>query len=232
MTSTLTPPNAPGTERAHRLPPILADLLPAEIVQARRARRVSRAVLACLALFTVLLIAVCALTVYKTSLARTDLAREQQLEDQLRAKQHSYATVVAVQAESDRIDSRLAALMANDLQWSTVLSAVRQLAPHGVQLTAITGELADRSAAAAAPIGAQLPNTTGEKSVGTLTVAGAATSKALIASYVDGLGRLAGLGNPVINGVTLTAGAFQFSVQLDITESMLGGRYTSKGGDH
>lgn len=232
MTSTLTPPDASGTDRGPRLWTLAADLLPEEIVQSRRDRRVRRTVLATLAVFAVVLISWCVLARYQTSQATAELTQAQRQADVLRARQHGYSEVVSIQAESATINARLAALLANDLQWTTLLSAVQQLAPHGVQLTAITGSLPNGSSAAADSTVIQLPNSTGEKTVGSLAVSGSGTSKALIASYVDALARVAGLGNPVLSGVTLADGALQFSVHLDITQSMLGGRYTTDGGEH
>ena len=232
MTSTLTPPDASGTERGPRLPVMVADLLPDDIVQARRARQVRRAVLAVLAAFTVGLIAWGGLVIYQTSHARGDLAEVQEDADLVRAKQNDYSEVVTVRGQSAQITAKLTALLARDLQYGGLLSAVRQLAPHGIQLTNINGTLPDGAKAATTGTAVELPNTTGERRVGTLTVGGIGASKALIASYVDSLARLAGLGNPVVTAVNLTEGSLRFVVQLDITESMLGGRYTTTGGDH
>jgi Tfp pilus assembly protein PilN len=231
MTSTLTPPGAAGTERNPRMPLVSADLLPAEIVHARQARKVRRGVLTGLACFAVVLIAWCGVATLQTHRVRNDLAAGQEQAATLRAKQQAYTEVITVQAQSAAIDARLAELMAKDLQWSALLTAVQQLAPHGVQLTAITGNLPTEATGASSAT-VTLPNTTGEDVIGKLTVAGTGTSKALIAGYVDALARLAGLGNPVLSGVTWADNTLQFTANLDITASMLGGRYTSKGGAH
>jgi hypothetical protein len=231
MTTTLTPPGAAGTERNPRMPLVSADLLPAEIVHARLARKVRRAVLTGLVAFTVVLIAWCGIATLQTRHARGDLEAGQAQAATLRAKQQAYNEVISVQAQSAALDARLAELMAKDLQWAALLSAVQQLAPHGVQLTAVTGNLPTESTGASSATVA-LPNTTGEDVIGKVTVTGTGASKALIAGYVDALSRLAGLGNPVVSGVTFADGALQFTANLDITASMLGGRYTSNGGEH
>jgi type IV pilus assembly protein PilN len=230
MTSTLTPPGA--TEGRPRSQLVVADLLPREIVQARLARKIRRAVLSGLAAVTVLLVAWCAVAVVQTHRAQDDLAAARDQAAALRAKQSQYAEVVTVQAQSAAIDAQLESLMARDLQWTTVLATVRQLQPQGVALTAVTGTLPTGLDTAGDTSIVKLPNTTGEQTIGTLTVSGTGASKALIASYVDALAKVSGLGNPVVSGVTFAEGTLQFTAQLDITESMLGGRYTASGGEH
>jgi hypothetical protein len=232
MTSTLTPPGAAGTDRAPRTM-VLADLLPTEIVHARLARKVRRAVLTMLAVFTVVLVAWCGVAIRQTHHARTDLNQAQEGADTLRAKQRNYKDVIGVLAQSATLEARLASLMAADLQWSGLVTDVQAQTPDGVQLTALTctvlygpGSQEDSSVI-------KLPNTTGEKVIGTLTVSGKASSLALIASYVDGLDRrVAGLGNPLVNSFRLADHELGFTAQLDVTDSMLGGRYTSKDGGH
>jgi hypothetical protein len=231
MTSTLTPPGAAGTERGPRLL-ASADLLPTEIVHARLARKVRRAVLSTLAVFAALLIAWCGVATYQTHQTRTDLSRTEDDAATLRARQQTYTELITVQGQSAAIGARLASLMALDLQWAGLLSAVQAQAPHGVQLTAVTGALPYGPAAQGDSSAIKLPNTTGDKVIGTVTVSGVATSKALIASYVDGLARLAGLGNPLVSAFRLVDQTLGFTAQLDITASMLGGRYTSQGGEH
>lgn len=220
------------SDRTLRLLPIAADLLPPEIVDARRARKVRRLVLTGLLLFTLLIGAWYAAVRYQTATARESLAIAQSDAQRVLHQQRAFGEVVEVRAESREITTQLAELLATDLRWSRLVGAVQRAAPSGVALTGLSGtvtagaEAARPSASAAA---GQLPNTTGEQPVGTLTVSGTAGSKAAVAAYVDALAKIAGLGNPLVGGVTLEDGVLEFTVQLDITEGALGGRHASGG---
>jgi Tfp pilus assembly protein PilN len=225
----LIPPPGIVTDRSLRIPPIMANLLPLEIVDARRDRRMRRVVLAALASFVAVLVAWYALSAYQTRHARQTLAAAQQSGEAVLRQQRAFAEVVDVQAESKLITTQLAALLGTDLQWAKLLGAVESSAPAGVALTGMTGSITPTADAAAATA-VTLPNTTGLKAVGSLTVSGSATSQATIAAYVDALARITGLGNPLLSGVTTQNGQLQFSVRLDITSAALGGRYAISTG--
>ena len=232
MTTTLLPPRPPSpTERAPRMLSIAANLLPAEIVESRRGRKVRRAVLSALIVFAFLLSAWYGHARYQTSIARSDLTAAETDSEHVLRQQRDFAEVTSTQAGSKAIRTQLAALLADDLRWSSVLSAVRQQAPNGVAVTGVSGALAEKSGVAGGngSTAAQLPNTSGQKPIGTLTVTGLATSKAVVATYADALAKIPGLGNPLLGSVNLEDGALRFTVRLEITSSALGGRYTSTG---
>jgi hypothetical protein len=231
MTRTLTPPGATPTDRGPRKL-VMADLLPTEIVLSRLARKVRRAVVTVLTAFAVVLVIWGGIATYQTHQARSDLDAAQTQADGLRARQQTYREVTKVQAQSAAIDARLGTLMALDLQWAGLLAAVQQQAPHGVQLTAISGVIPYGPDAAQDATVVKLPNTTGQKVVGTLTISGTAPNQALIASYVDAVAKLSGLGNPLVQSFALAEGVYGWTAELDITDSMLGGRYTSKSGEN
>jgi Tfp pilus assembly protein PilN len=208
---------------------IAANLLPLEIVESRRDRRVRGVVLAALVSFVAVLVAWYALSAYQTKQARTALATAQQSGDAVLRQQRNYSDVVNVQAESTVITTQLASLLANDLQWSRLLDAVVGSAPDGVALTAVTGALtpAVKDAGSTAIV---LPNTSGQRQIGTLTISGTTLEGVAVATYVDALGKIKGLGNPLLGGVTAQNGILHFTVQLDITSGALGGRYPATSG--
>jgi Tfp pilus assembly protein PilN len=227
---TLPPPELATADRTLRVPAIAANLLPIEIVDSRRERKVRRVVLAALAAFVAVLVAWYGLMSYQTAAARTTLTNAEADSQSVLRQQRAFADVVSVQAESGAITSQLAALLATDLQWPRVLAAVAQAAPAGVVLTDVSGALASTTDAAAGVTVIQLPNTSGERPVGTLTVAGLASSAPAVAAYVDALAKIKGLGNPLLGDVTLKEGKLKFTVQLDLTSGALGGRYSAAGG--
>jgi Tfp pilus assembly protein PilN len=229
-----------------RLLPIAANLMPDEIVMSRRERRTRRAVLAGLTAFAVLLAAWYGLASYRTSVARDSLATVQSDAQLVLLEQRAFAEAVSTRAASRAISTQLASLLAEDLSWSRILGAVQQATPAGVRLTGISGALdsasgrdtGGRAGAGAAAAGmaaagmaaaATLPGTAGHQAIGILTVTGSALSKAAVAAYLDALGKVAGLGNPLLGAATVQDGAVQFTVRVDVTEAARGGRYSSAG---
>jgi Tfp pilus assembly protein PilN len=243
MATTLKPPKpAWPAERALRIPPIAVNLLPLEIIESRRVRKVRRIVVVALVAFVVLLAGWYAQTSYQTSTARSKLRTAEGDAARLQRQQHAFDDVVGTQEESRAIGAQLSNLLANDLQWSRLLSSLRKAAPPGVMITGVFGTLTARSNAAAVGAGgtggpasnsagaSQLPSASGEKSIGTFTITGSGLSKADVAAYVDALAKVPGLGNPLLGDATLQNGELHFTVRLDITKSALGGRYTSASG--
>lgn len=240
MATALKPsrPAASG-EPALRIPPIGANLLPLEVIESRHVRRIRRTVLSLLVVFVALLGGWYGTASYQTSEARGNLANVEDGAQRLLRQQRAYSEVVGVQAETQAIAQQLASLLANDLQWSRLLASLRKVAPPKVQITGVNGALIARGSGAGGGTGSggagggtvasQLPDASGEKSIGTLTITGSGGSKADVAAYVDALARVSGVGSPLLGDANqLESGGVQFTVRLDITSSALGGRYTAK----
>jgi Tfp pilus assembly protein PilN len=236
MTTTLTQPDpVASAERALRILPIAANLLPEEIVEARRSRHVRRIVLTALIALVAVLAAWNALASYQTSTARSGLSNVEDDAQRLMRQQRAFGEVVSIQAEAQLISTRLSSLLADDLRWSRLLSGLQTAAPRGVQVTGVSGALTAGTSGHASGVGGhasgsvtQLPGTSGEEPIGTLTVTGSGPSKEVVAAYVDALAKVPGLDNPLLGSAYQDNGVLQFSVQLDITGSAVGGRYTSK----
>ncbi|HEU5110612.1 MAG TPA: PilN domain-containing protein [Micromonosporaceae bacterium] len=217
------PPSAPAPG-ALRLVPIAADLLPAEVVDARRGRRARRLVLSSLAALVLVLGGLYAATVLETAVARTELNEAEDRARALSDQQKRYADVVGVQQESEAIEAQLATLMANDLRWSAVLASLRSAAPAGVRLTNVSAGLDAPGNQAAPENAAQLP--TSAKPIGDIDITGSADTKPQIAAYVDALARTPNLADPYLSNVTEDNQELQFTLRVSITESALGGRFT------
>jgi Tfp pilus assembly protein PilN len=226
MTTTLTPPGSPVTAGSRpRMLTIAANLLPVEIVASRRGRKVRRIALSGLLVFALLLVGWYVAMRQPTATARSELTSAEDHAQQLVQRQRAFADVVMTQAAAQEINTQLAALLATDVQWSVLLTALQQTAPDGVRLTGVSAALTSPAAALGSTV-VQLPDTSGKQSIGTLTVNGNAISNSVVAAYVDALGRLPRLGNPLLGASTLHNGKLEFTVQLDITTAALGGRYT------
>jgi Tfp pilus assembly protein PilN len=206
---------------------IWADLLPTEVVDARRTRKVRLLVISGLLVFAVVLGGWYAQANAETAIARVDVGDADADVQRLLRQQQVFAEVVDVQAESREIRSQLALLFAQDLPWSTMLGSLQSAAPKGVAITGAFGSVkAPNPGAPAAGPAAGLPSNSAAASIGTLTVTGSTDSKLRIAAYVDILAKLDGLANPQLGDVTLQEGGLQFTIRLDITDAIVGGRFT------
>lgn len=213
---------------------IAADLLPAEIVAARNLRRYRGIVISGLVVVLLAVAGWYGVVRYQVVSSRDTLNGVQNDVSRLTRRQNSYADLIKAQTESEVIKRRLGALLAEDLPWSKLLSSVQLAAPRGVKITGMNGTLASAAGAAGATGskgGVTLPNATGEKIIGSLSVTGIGDDKSLVAAYVDAVGNLRGLGNPLLGDVSTQEGKLRFTVKLDITRAALGGRFTTESGE-
>lgn len=231
MATTLMPLDPVTTpQRAQRLLSITANLLPDEIVAARRARGVRTRVLIALAVIVVLLTGWYALSFVQLNNARNDRDAAIAEKAVLQEKQKDYADVVDIQRESKVISSRLTTLMATDLRWANLLTTLRTAGNGtGVEISGVSGQLAAATAGGAASAGtAKLPGTATDV-VGFITVTGNCPNKDAVAQYVDALSKLDQFTSVYLTSVNTDDKKVQFSAQLDITKKALGGRFTQGG---
>jgi Tfp pilus assembly protein PilN len=229
MSTGLMPPTV-ASAHAYRMLSIGANLLPAEIVASRRGRRVRAVVLGSLGLVLVLVAVSYGVATLRTVATQGDLTTAENRIADLTRQQGAFNELITTQQRSRAIKAQLSALLVNDLQWKRLLSDVRRAAPNNVRLGEIAGAIGTGTQSGAPSDAVRLPDTSGKKLIGELTVTGTGTSKAAVADYVDALAKVTGLANPALTSATEQGGLVHFSVQLDITEAALGGRYTPQDG--
>ena len=210
---------------------VFADLLPGEVVDARRGRKVRSYVLLALGAVLLMMIVTTVGAKIQTSTASGNLASAQSDGDRLRAQQGQYRALVTAQTKSATIQSQLRALMAGDLHWPTLLAALRSAAPARVVVTGITGSVTPAApglAGSATGIGATgigvLAGTA--KAIGTIALTGTAPDQNGVSAYLDALNKVTGIAVPYPAAITSAAGGVQFSANLLITSAALGGRYS------
>lgn len=218
-------PTPVPADQPYRMLPIAANLLPEEIVALRRVRRYRLIVIVSLAVLVAGLASWYGVARYQTSQASSDLARAESDIGRLTRQQTSFTELIRVQAESQTIKSQLAVLMAEDLQWSSLVGSLAEAAPEGVAITGMTASLVSAAGGAAAAGVGGLPRGSAKKTVGTVSIKATATSKAAIAEYVDALSRVKGLASPLLGDMNLQEGSLNFTVRIEITSDVLGGRY-------
>ena len=218
------------TDPALRIPAVAANLLPVEIVEARRSRKIRRFVTSGLVAVVVLLAGWFVFAAYQTSVARDDLANAQAEAEVLVRQQHGYADVVNTQAQSHAIEGQLSALFAGDLDWATVVGEVQGAAPGGVTVSGVSGLTgADKATGATAP-GGTSDTPVDPNPVGSITITGTGPSKAAVAAYVDALSAVPGLANAYLTTATEQGKTVQFTIRVEIVRAALGSRFAPKSG--
>jgi Tfp pilus assembly protein PilN len=224
-TAVATPETKPDLDPL-RVLHITANLLPAEIIDARRERKLRRIIAACLVVVLALLAVWDIQARRQTSDAQAELNKAQDVVRGLQVQQRTYANLSTTKSQAKAITDELKVLMANDLQWSDLLPALRAAAPAGVTLTSIVGTMTAGAAGAASA--ATVPGVTSANGVGNISLVGLSPDKLRIASFVDALGHVAGLANPYLtNVVAQSGGLLQFTIQVELTSAVLGGRYSA-----
>lgn len=220
MTTTIAKPD-PATDRplSHRIPSVAANLLPAEVIQARRTRQVRRLVIVLVVLVVAALVGWYGFAKVQTGLAEDELASAKAETVRLDKQQEAFAELRQVRGDSDAIKRQLEQLMVSDVTWSALLRNLRQSAPPGLVITGITVAL-DASRA-----NGTAQDTSGAAPVAFATITGLGTSKPQIAAYVDALSKVAGVADPFISSVTAGERGLDFNVQINVTTALLGGRY-------
>ena len=229
MATTLMPLDpATSPQRAARVLPISAHLLPDEVIAARRARKVRSLVLVVLGVVAVLLGSWYAFVSLQANDAQAELDGVALEQTVLQRQQNEYRQVTDVRAETAAINGTLATLLGEDLRWSTLLGTLRSTgADSAIEITAVSGALSSSSAGGGAAPADRLPTGSAARIVGTLTVTGEAPDKNSVARYVDALGAVELLANPYLTSAAQVERKVQFSLSVDITAAALGGRFSS-----
>jgi hypothetical protein len=229
-TTTLMPLDpALSPQRVSRLLTISASLLPEEIVAGRRARLARTVVLVALLVVVALLAGWYAYASQQVRLANHELAGITTETRVLQKSQTQYGEVVGVQNNTAMISKQLRTLLADDLPWATMLKRLRDIGSEsGVSVRGVVGTLGSGTAGARATATDTLPSGSDAHTIGRLTITGTAPDKPSVAGYVDALGHLPALANPYLTNASQSTNDVMFSVNVDITDKALCGRFTAK----
>lgn len=214
-----------------RLPSLIADLLPPEIVQQRRVLRVRLIVLASFGTVLVLLAAWFAVASWQVSQQEQKLVAAETEAIGLRSQQRHYGELINAQTQSTKIGNQLATLLKTDVQWATTIARLRAVAPPGLELTGLSVALTDPAtqgatgANGAATTASGLPSEDGDTPIGSLTIIGISTTKTAVAGYVDAIGSVSGVGNVLLAGVTDQDDGTNFTLRADLTPTLLSHHY-------
>ncbi len=207
------------------------NLLPPEIEEQRRFRRVQAGLGAGLAAAAVAVLALTVLANGAVSDAEDDLAVAQARGTQLEAQQAEFAEVPLVYAQVEAAQAQLSQAMGKEVRWSYFLNDLSLTAPAKMWLTSMTvTQNVDASPAVTTTVpGNEAYLSTG---LGTVTFEGMGYKHNDVAAWLDALARQSGLTDPYFtNSEKKLIGdevSVSFSSQATVTDEALSGRFTQQ----
>ena len=216
---------AVSPDRVNRIPTISANLLPDEVVAARRGRSARRAVLGVVILVVALIATWYVYAARQVQVATNDLDSVTNQAADLQRSQVRYAGVVSVESQTRTISKQLNTLLGNDMSWATLLNTLRDTGEAAsVTVTGINGGLT--RTVSGTPDTVTLPTAKKVTVIGSLIVTGSAPDKPSIAKYVDALGKIGTLSSPYLTNASENNGLLSFSITVDVTAQSRCGRFT------
>lgn len=204
---------------------IVANLIPPELLQARRARSLRKLVTAGLCVLLLLAGVGGGYAKLRSHEAAQSLAAEQSRTSQLVVQQNRYSTVTRIQGDVGQVKLQLAQLMGMDVDSAGLVNELLSELPTGATVTQLSLTVAAPSLTSANNTGASALDTSTQPHIGTIAISGEARSVADVALLVSRLGALKGVVDPYPTTNTVNDTGTQFTIQLAINDSLLWHRY-------
>lgn len=237
MTITAPPTKAPAEQLWNTMPGwgIAANLLPPEVITARRIAVIRKMIVAGLIAVVALAVMGYGYAFLQQRDARSQLTAEQQKTTALHASQQQYSQVVVLSGSITQLKTQLASLMAADVDTTKLVDNVAaQLPPKStitqlqLDLPAAAAQSGTSSASSSSSSqGGSALDTSGQSHVGSLTVTGSTGALSEVAGYVNALAKLPGVVSvyPTSQGTGSGTKGVQFTINLTLTDDLLTHRY-------
>ena len=207
---------------------IVANLIPPEVLQARRVRAVRKLVAYGLCVLLVIAAVGYGFAWYRSRQAAEVLAAEQSRTSQLLAQQKRYADVTLLQGSVAGVRTQLSQLLASDVDVSAVVAAILLQLPPGTSVTqlAVTMSPPAGGPTTGTPTsGSGALDTSGRRHIGLVTITGQAPRVSDVSTLVDRLSALPGFIDPYPTSNTTNDKGALFTVQFTINDRLFSHRY-------
>lgn len=205
------------------------NLLPPEIAEKRRARKIQAGLGAAVALSIVGVGAAYLMAHSSVTQAKQDYADAQAETARLQTQVSQYAGDESLRAQLSAEQAMLTTAMGNEIQWSRYLNDLTLRIPDNVWITQLTMAEQPPSGAGA---GSSAP--AAGTGIGTVTVTGTAFTHDDVATWLDSLAREKGYANPYFSNSAEsfigTRRVVNFASTTVVTPDALSGRYTRPAG--
>ena len=207
---------------------IFANLIPPEVLQARRVRAVRRMVALGLCVLVLLATVGYSFAWYRSHEAQQTLAAEQSRTSQLLARQKEYADVTRLQGSVAAVRKELTRLLGSDVDVSAVLGSILRQLPPGATVSQLAVTISAPTSQQGRPSvvsGTAALDTSGHPHIGLISVTGQAARVTDVSTLVDRLSALPGFIDPYPTANTTNDKGTLFTIQFSITDSLLSHRY-------
>jgi len=207
---------------------IVANLIPPEVLQARRVRAVRKLVAYALGVVVLLACLGYGFAWYRSQQAADTLAAEQSRTSQLLAQQKRYADVTLLQGSVAGVRTELSQLLAGDVDVSALMASVLGQLPTGASVNQLAVTLTaqgEQATAANLAAGSGALDTTGRPHIGLISITGQALRVSDVSTLVDRLSTLPGFLDPYPTSNTTNDKGTLFTVQFSINDRLLSHRY-------
>ncbi|HEX8082520.1 MAG TPA: hypothetical protein VF557_20090 [Jatrophihabitans sp.] len=212
---------------------IVANLIPPEVLQARRVKAVRKLVAYLLCVLVLLAGIGYGFAFYQSQQAAETLAAEQSRTSQLLIQQKRYADVTLLQTSVAGVRTELSQLLSSDVDASALITSVLKQLPAGAtvsQLAVTMSPPAGQQAKVNPASGTGSLDTSGRAHIGLMTVTGQALRVSDVSTLVDRLGALPGFIDPYPTANTTNDKGTLFTVQFTIDDRLFSHRYDVKTG--
>lgn len=212
---------------------IVANLIPPEVLQARRVRAVRKLVAYLLCVLVLLAGIGYGFAFYRSQQAAETLAAEQSRTSQLLIQQKRYADVTLLQTSVAGVRTELSQLLESDVDASALITSVLKQLPAGATVSqlAVTMSPPEGQQAKVNPAsGTGSLDTSGRAHIGLMTVTGQALRVSDVSTLVDRLGVLPGFIDPYPTSNTTNDKGTLFTIQFTIDDRLFSHRYDVQTG--
>lgn len=204
---------------------IAVDLTPGEVVTARKVRSLKKLIAGGLALVLLLCIGAAAMTLLSKAEAQDSYDAAQADTTALQAEAKEYADITAMQATIAQVESQVATLMADDVDFVNLMARIRTALPAGLIVTNESVVLVQE----AAPGVPGMTASDGGVIIGTVTIAGSGAAIKDLAPFVANLIKLRGVADVVPTSTTKTDAGMDFTTSFHITDALYTHRFDPAG---
>lgn len=212
---------------------IVANLIPPEVLQARRVKAVRKLVAYLLCVLVLIAALGYGYAYYRSQQAAETLAAEQSRTSQLLVQQKRYADVTLLQTSVAGVRTELSQLLASDVDVSALVTSVLRQLPSGATVSqlAVTMQPPEGQQAKVNPAsGTGSLDTSGRAHIGLMTVTGQALRVSDVSTLVDRLRALPGFIDPYPTSNTTNDKGTLFTIQFTIDDRLFSHRYDVKTG--
>lgn len=212
---------------------IVANLIPPEVLQARRVKAVRKLVAYLLCVLVLIAALGYGYAYYRSQQAAETLAAEQSRTSQLLVQQKRYADVTLLQTSVAGVRTELSELLASDVDVSALITSVLRQLPSGATVSqlAVTMQPPEGQQAKVNPAsGTGSLDTSGRAHIGLMTVTGQALRVPDVSTLVDRLRVLPGFIDPYPTSNTTNDKGTLFTIQFTIDDRLFSHRYDVKTG--